>query len=178
MKIEGFLSGNDVQRSLNVADEKTINLYPTTNDKGDVTAFYSTPGLLAYTTAASAFSGLYTASNGRCFATSGTTLYEVTTGGVLTSRGTVTSATVYKMSDNGIELILVNGTDAWLLTFATNALKKISTLSADFTVTIASPAVFSTVAAHGLVAGDAIQLTTTTGSNTTSGVLTKSNIVE
>jgi hypothetical protein len=78
------------------------------------------------------------------------------------------------MSDNGIELIIVNGTDAWLFTFATNALKKISTLSADFTVTIASPAVFSTVAAHGLVAGDAIQLTTTSGSNSTSGVLTAS----
>jgi len=178
MKCEDFLGGNDQQRSLNLADNRLVNLYPTTNDKGDVTAFYSTPGLLAYTSAASSFSGLYTASNGRAFAVSGTTFYEVTTGGTLTSRGTVTAATVSKMSDNGIELILVNGTDGWLFTFATNALKKISVLGADFTVTIASPAVFSTVAAHGLIAGDAIQLTTTTGSNTTSGVISLSSTIE
>jgi len=174
VKMPDFNSGNDVQRSLNLADNRCVNLYPVTDDSGTIAAFYSTPGLLAYTSAASAFSGLYTASNGRCFGVSGTILYEITTGGVLTNRGTVTTASVSKMSDNGIELIIVNGTDAWLFTFATNALKKISTLSADFTVTIASPAVFSTVAAHGLVAGDAIQLTTTSGSNTTSGVLTAS----
>ena len=178
MQMPDFLGGSDQQRSLNLSDNRLVNLYPTTNDKGDVTAFYGTPGLSAYTSAASAFSGLYTASNGRCFGVSGTILYEITTGGALINRGTVTTATVSKMSDNGIELIIVNGTDAWLFTFATNALKKISVLSADFTVTIASPAVFSTVAAHGLVAGDAIQLTTTSGSNVTSGVITKLSEVE
>ena len=157
-----FFGGSDVQRSTNISDNKLVNLIPTTNDKGDVTGFIAAPGLLLYKsiTAGAVASGIYTASNGRCFMAAGTTLFEVTAGGSLTSRGTITTATVTRFSDNGIDLILVNGADGWLLTFATNALKKITVKQAVFTVTIASPAVF-TKTGHGLVAGDRITLSST-----------------
>jgi 6-phosphogluconolactonase (cycloisomerase 2 family) len=168
MIITDFIGGADTQRSLNHSDNRLINLYPTLNDKGDIAAFYGTPGLtLEVTNPGSAVgSGIYTASNGRCFEVAGTTLYELTeSDGVIstTSRGTVTVGNpIYRMSDNGIEMILVNGTDGWLFTFSTNALIKIKVATADFTVTIADPAVF-TKTAHGLVAGDAFRVTSTTG---------------
>lgn len=175
MKIPTFLGGADTQRSTNLSDQRCINLIPTTNDAGDVTGFYGAPGLsLEVANAGGAVgSGIYKASNGRCFEVASTTLYELTsTGGVisLTSRGTVTAGTVTKFSDNGIEMIFVNGTDGWLFTFSSNALKKIIVKQAVFTVTIASPAVFSSTG-HGLVAGDRIDLSTTgllpTGLDTT-----------
>lgn len=158
----GFTGGTDVQRSLNLSDNKCINLYPTLNDKGDIAAFYATPGLTLYASIPAAVigNGIYTASNGRCFLAAGATLYEITTGGVLTSRGTITGAVTARFSDNGLQLIMVNGTDGWLLTFATNALVKISVHQAAFTVTIATPAVF-TSATHGLIAGTRITLGTT-----------------
>lgn len=172
MKMPNFISGDDVQRSLNLSDSRCVNLYPVTNNDGSVAAFYGTPGLSLYASipGGAIASGIYKASNGRCFMVASTTLYEVTTGGVLTSRGTVTSGTVTRFSDNGIELIFVNGTDGWLFTFATNTLKKIIVKQAAFTVTIATPAVFTSVG-HGLVAGDRIDLSTTgllpTGLDTT-----------
>ena len=177
MKLE-FIGGTDVQRSLNHSDNRCVNLVPTLNDKGDIAAFYASAGLQLETTTTNgaAGSGIYTASNGRCFEVAGTTLYELidSGGGVITttSRGTVTSAPVSRMIDNGIELIIVNGIDGWLFTFATNTLKRLAVKTSDFTVTIANPAVFTTVAAHGLVAGDAIRLTTTTGSILSTSLLT------
>lgn len=129
-KMQSFSGGTDIQRSLNLADNKCINLYPTIDDKGQIVAFYTTPGLIDYATipAGQIASGIYTASNGRCFIVAATTLYEITTGGILTVRGTVTAGTVTRFTDNGIDMILVNGTDGWLLKFATNVLTKITSV--------------------------------------------------
>src|SRR5512145_699516 len=103
MKVD-FIGGTDVQRTLNHSANKCVNLYPALNDKGDIAAFYGTPGLLVEATNPSSEvgSGIYTASNGRCFEVAGTTLYELTEVlGVITttSRGTVTAADIYRMSD-------------------------------------------------------------------------------
>ncbi len=140
MKLPGFLGGSDVQRSFNHASNRCVNLYATPNDDGSIGALVSTPGLTAEVTnpAGAIATGIYTASNGRCFEVAGSTLYELTSsGGVIstTSRGTVTAGTVCRMSDNGLELIIVNGTDGWIFTFATNTLKKIKLLQGEFTVT-------------------------------------------
>jgi len=167
MKVE-FLGGADTQRSLNHSDNRCINLIPSLNDKGDIGAFYNAPGLSLEATNPSAQvgSGIYTASNGRCFEVAGTTLYEITSvAGVITttSRGTVTSSSISRMTDNGIDLIIVNGVDGWLFTFSDNTLRQIIVAQEDFTVTIADPAVF-TKTAHGLPAGTGIRLTSTTDS--------------
>ncbi len=127
-KMQSFTGGSDVQRSLNLADNRCINLYPTLDDKGQIAAFYTTPGLLNYATipAGQVASGIYTASNGRCFMVAATTLYELTAGGILTVLGAVTAGTVTRFTDNGIDLCFVNGFDGWLLKFATNVLTKIT----------------------------------------------------
>jgi len=163
--IPGFVGGSDVQRSLNLSDNKCINLIPTVNDNGSVAGFINAPGLLEYLSipAGVIATGIYRASNGRCFMVAGTTLYEINAGATLTSRGTVTapaSGDVTRFSDNGIELIFVNGIDGWTFTFSSNTLEKIKVVQGTITVTIATPAVFS-YTGHTLVAGDRFLLTTT-----------------
>lgn len=164
-KMPNFFGGFDVQSSSNVSANKLINLIPITNNDGTVVAFQNAPGLRQkLANAGSAISsGIYTASNGRCFQVAGTTLYEITiSGGVLsnTSRGTVTAGTVTRFSDNGIELIFVNGTDGWVLTFATNTLTKLVVKQYAVTISVATPAVI-TKTAHGLIAGTPFRLSST-----------------
>lgn len=163
--VTSFFGSHDVARSTNLSDSKTINLIPVSNDAGTITGFINAPGLESYISIPSGdiASGMYRASNGRCFMVASTILYEITAGGGLTNRGTVTApatGSLSRFSDNGIELILVNGTDGWTLTFATNILEKIKVVSGAVTVTIASPAVFS-YTAHTLVAGGRFLLSTT-----------------
>src|SRR4030042_4964827 len=167
-----FLGGSDSGRSRAVAANRLINLFPMTS-QGGVSAFYGWVGLTAELFPGSIASGIYTAANGRCFAVIGAVLYEViNTLGILslTSRGAITSATVSRMTDNGFELIIVNGTDGWIFTFATNDLREIKIAQATSTVTIATPAVF-TKTGHGFAAGDAISLTTTRALPTGAGTL-------
>ena len=163
MQLTTFMGGTDVQRSLNMSDSKCINLYPTSTDNQQITGFIATPGLAAYATipANVQASGIYTASNGRCFMTAGTTIYEITTGGTLTSRGTITAGTICRMSDNGIELIVVNGVDGWLLTFGTNALNKIKVFRDTFTASIGTPCVITTTTPHPFAAGDSFIFSST-----------------
>lgn len=159
MKIPEFFGGSDVQRSPNISDNKLINLVPTTNDAGNVTAFYKVDGLKSEGALSGIPTGAYKTKTGRAFYVSGTTLYELSASNVSTSRGTVTAGE-YSFSDNGIELICVNGVDGWLLTLATNALTQIKVLTGNVTITIASPAVL-TKTTHGLAAGDRVMLSTT-----------------
>jgi len=162
MKLPNFLGGTDEQRSNNISDARLINLYPVTNNDGTVQALHKVDGLKSEGTLAGVPTGAYKASNGRAFYVTGTTLYELTVpAGVYTStsRGTVTAGT-YDFSDNGIELICVNGTDGWLLVFATNTLSKIKVLSNTVTITVATPAILTSVA-HGLADGDRVLLSST-----------------
>jgi len=123
-----FLGGSDSGRSSAVAANRLINLF-LMKSQGGVSAFYGWVGLTPELFPAQIASGIYTAANGRCFTVVGAVLYEViNTLGILslTSRGSITSATVSRMTDNGFELIIVNGTDGWIFTFATNALVQIA----------------------------------------------------
>ena len=190
MKLPGFLGGNDVQRSSSLSANRCVNLYATTNDDGTIGALVTTPGLTLEVTNPSAeiSTGIYTASNGRVFEVAGTTLYELTSsGGVIstTSRGTVTAGSVYKFSDNGIDLIAVNGTDGWLFKFATNALKKITVKQGTFTVsaiggTLSSVGTVAVATRHMRITADGTSAYSTTGAATvaqysratTTGVLT------
>jgi len=155
MLIPNFLCGSDTQRSTNLADNRCINLYPTLNDDGTVGALVRTPGLtLEATISGSAIgSGIYTASNGRAFVVASTILYEV----IKHFRDYLSNFTrndyrcTSRMSDNGLELIIVNGTNGWILTFATNVLAQIKVVTKTFTVTLANPAVFTAATCAWLV---------------------------
>lgn len=167
MKVPSFIGGSDEQRSTNLNDNKLVNLYPVTNNDGTVTGFYKVDGLKSEGTLSGVPTGAYKASNGRAFYTSGTTLYELTVvAGVYTStsRGTITTASNYEFSDNGIELIMVNGIDGWLFTFSTNTLVKLTVLTGNFTVQTATAVDVDatlTKTSHGLIVGDRVILSTT-----------------
>jgi hypothetical protein len=64
------------------------------------------------------------------------------------------------MADNGLEMLIVNGTDGWVFTFATNTLYKMRVVSGTCTISNATPAVI-TKTAHTFVAGDRLRLSTT-----------------
>src|SRR6266446_5726898 len=126
MDFKGFIGASYTARSPNLDAETCINLYlePGAPGSKSPAALYGTPGLLLFATLSTGpVRGLYTASNGRCFAVSGTHLYELASDGTATVRGALVTATgVVSMADNGLELIVVDGTTAgYLLTLSTNA---------------------------------------------------------
>jgi hypothetical protein len=80
-----------------------------------------TPGLRRFCTLPSMFGcrGAFTAGNGRAFVCCGPELWEVFAGGTYKSRGTLaTSVGPVSMADNGLQLIVVDGSTAgYLLVF-------------------------------------------------------------
>lgn len=113
-----FIGPSYESRSPNADKQTTINLYPETVESGagkNRKVLYGTPGLSLFgTLGAGPVRGLW-AGEGRLFAVSGTTLYEVSSGGVGTSLGTVASdgAPAY-MYPNGTQLFVVSGGSAYL----------------------------------------------------------------
>ena len=67
MLVTGFVNGRDVQRSLNLADNQCINIYPTTNDQKEINAFYKVEGMKQEATLNGVANGVYSASNNRAF---------------------------------------------------------------------------------------------------------------
>jgi len=159
MKVPGFVNGRDVQRSLNLADNQCINLYPVINDAKDITAFYKIEGLKQEAVLSGNANGTYRTANNRVFYVSYQSLYELKNDLTSTSIGTVTSGN-YSFSDNGNELIMVNGVDGWIMILATNTLLKIKVSTGTFTVTLDIAGVFTKIA-HGFVAGDGVIFSTT-----------------
>lgn len=159
MKIEGFVGGEDIQRSLNLSDNQCINLYPTTNNDGNITAFYKVEGLKQEVTLSGNPAGAYVTSNGRTFYVVYDTLYELKVDLSSVVIGAVTIGK-YSFSDNGIELIGVNGTDGWILTLSSNALLKIIVSTEIFTVTLDTPALFTSIN-HKLIVGSGVFFSTT-----------------
>lgn len=71
--------------------------------------------------------GGFTASNGRTFAVSSNTLYELTAPNSAISYGTLnTTSGRVKMTDNGTQLLVVDGTNGYILTFATNVFAQVT----------------------------------------------------
>lgn len=71
--------------------------------------------------------GLYTSDEGRMFAVAGATLYEVASDGATTSRGSLASSSGYVSMKNGLDqLIVVDGPNGYVFTFATNTLAPIT----------------------------------------------------
>jgi hypothetical protein len=106
-----------------VATDRLINLYleESSNQKG-VYTLYSMPGLRQVALLPSGpVRGLYEATNGRVFAVTSTSLYEVFAGWSFLSRGTIpTGTTPASMTDDGAFLILsVNGA-GFALEFVSN----------------------------------------------------------
>lgn len=122
-------------RSINIDCQRSINLYPEIDELGtggenEVTSLVGTPGLsLLLTLPTFPIRGIYSATDGTLYAVGGNTLYKITlTAGVWgsTSVGTINSSTgTISMVDNGISLMLVDGTDGWFTTLGSALLTQV-----------------------------------------------------
>lgn len=117
------------QRSLPFDAQRTVNFIPISDPQGsDVASLLGTPGLSLFSTCgAGPVRGGLDVSNGRAFFVASNTLYEVTSAGVATSRGTLnTSSGIVTFADNGLQLGICDGNDAYIFTYATNVFAQIT----------------------------------------------------
>lgn len=125
----GLVGPSGVERSLPFSAQRTVNLFPVFDKSGkEQAALYGTPGLSLFATAGSGpIRGIYAAANGRVFAVSGNTLYEISSLGVATSRGTLnTSSGNVSITDNGVQLAVCDGTDLYILTYSSNVFAEVT----------------------------------------------------
>ena len=123
----GFVSGSYTTRSFVHGSERCVNLVLEDNPSTKQAALYGTPGLrrVAYLPSGP-MRALYTASQGRVFAVAGSTLYELLPGGAGVPRGTLGGTQPVSMADNGIALMLVDGTSGYVLDFATHTYQQVT----------------------------------------------------
>lgn len=131
MEFGGFIGGSYTLKSISADAQRTVNLYPETNESGQgksVASLIFTPGLkLLSTLGIGPNRGLFTTAQGRSFAVSGAILYEVTAPLVPVSRGTLESAIgPVSMSDNGVHLIVADGAKGYILKLSDNTFLQIT----------------------------------------------------
>ena len=87
----------------------------------------SVEGLRPFLTMPATDRGTFASDRGRFFVVAGNTLYEVTASGAYTARGTLASSSGFVcMENNNTQLIVVDGPNGYLLTFASNAFGQIT----------------------------------------------------
>jgi hypothetical protein len=96
VKFPAFVGPSYTSRSATLDLQRTLNLYPELDESGagkNVAALYGTPGLRRFATLAGdgPVRGLYTLTNGRCFAVRGNTFYEVYSNGESRQWGTLST---------------------------------------------------------------------------------------
>lgn len=132
MRFPGFIGPSYQLQSVAVDCQRTVNLYPEMNEAGmgkdgEVAALVATPGRRTLLTlAASATRGGYTASNGALFVVSGNKLYGITSAWVAVELGTLsTSEGPVSFADNGVQVMLVDGTYGYVWTIASSSFAQI-----------------------------------------------------
>ncbi len=131
-----LLSGAYQARSVIASAQRCVNLYPQVNERESfmmlpqlagaptILTHYPTPGLTLLATASdSGWRGLYQANNGTLYGVCGSSVYAISNQWALTKLGTIgTSDGQVCMADNGISLVLVDGsTQGWTIQLSNNA---------------------------------------------------------
>jgi hypothetical protein len=107
------------------AVQRSVNCYPQRLD-GDRWMMQSTPGEVQIADLGASIRGSKDV-GGRWFVVAGSTLYEVTTTGTTTNRGTLaTSSGFVGMDDNKTQIAIVDGPNLYIYTLATNTLTQIT----------------------------------------------------
>lgn len=116
MRFQGFIGPSYTLQSVDVDCQRTVNLYPEidesgTGDEGEVMSLVGTPGLrLLCTLPTGPVRGTYTDSTGQLWAVGGDVLYQISNLWAFTAFGTLSTTTgPISFSDNGLQLVLVDG---------------------------------------------------------------------
>lgn len=130
MKRWGFCGGAYQDTSKNVNAEVCENWVPEFTAPGNAKSpivLKARPGLVLFGTAGSGPHRARYEQNGRAFVLSGTTLYEASSDGTMTSRGTVAyGSDPGSIHGNGTQLYIVSGGLGYIFTLATNVLAQIT----------------------------------------------------
>ena len=115
-------------KSKNVTSQSRVNLYAEIPPQPDRSPFtlYPTPGLTLFADlSGNEIRGMYSRGSS-VFCVHQGTLYEVSSSGVATNRGTLSTVTgTVCMSDNGAQLLIVDGVSGYVYTYATTTLAEI-----------------------------------------------------
>lgn len=129
-KVNGLVGPSSKQRSVPFNAERSINCFPVMDKHGkEVQSLYGTPGLSLFSTGGiGPVRGCFYSTNGRAFYVSSNSLYEVTSAGISTIVGTLTTATntIVEMEENGFQLAICDGLKLYIFTYATNAFVKVT----------------------------------------------------
>lgn len=135
MHFPGFCGGSYTDQSVNVDAQSCVNLYPAIVESGhgkapDRMALFGTPGLLLFSTFAGAkIRGIYRIRD-RVFLVDDTTLWELSSVGGQTSRGTslANDGLPVSFTASATELLLASGGRAYSLNLSTNTFTTIGTV--------------------------------------------------
>lgn len=128
MRFPGFIGPSYQVSTIPLDCQRTVNLYPEpdelqTGKDGSIGALVSRPGLTKRLTLPQApIRGMWrVSSNGRMFVVAGNGLYEVFQDWTFRKVGTLkTEKGNISLSDNGVQLIVVDGVYGYILTFINN----------------------------------------------------------
>lgn len=121
------------QRSLPFNSERTVNLYAIADQSGKSQAMLQgTPGYELFSKGTVEGRDLFVAAgSGRCFCVEGFNFFEVMSDGTRTFWGALlTAGGIVKMIENGVQIMIMDGTYGYIFTYATNVFIQI--LDADF----------------------------------------------
>lgn len=141
MELKGFISGAYKLQSTDINCQRCVNLYPQLDESGtgkNVASLLGTPGLTVFATLDAGphpARGMITTSQGRLFAVTTTTLWEVMSNGTSVNRGTLNTSTGFvSIADNGQVLMLVDGVNGYQYDLNTNALTSLAGFPGGVTV--------------------------------------------
>ena len=120
-------------KSANVNAQERINLYVEVqaDPEANGLVLYPTPGLTTFVNLGASPARGYYAKGDVSYIVNGATLWEIAANGTTTSRGTLlTGSGRVDITDNGQQMLIVDGTYGYIYTFATNTLAQIT--DADF----------------------------------------------
>lgn len=133
MRFPGFVGPSYQLRSVNVDCQRCINFYPETNEVGrgkeaEVASLVGTPGLeLLATIGTGPIRGIWTASNDQLFVVSANKLYRVSSTWSATELGTLSTSTgTVSIADNGIHVMIVDGTYGYIWTIGSSTFAQIT----------------------------------------------------
>lgn len=134
MELRGFCGPSYVSTSPLADGEVCMNWYPETIEAPRGTtkvALYPTPGLTAFATVPQApVRGIF-GQSGRCFVVGGAVLYELTSAGVATAKGTLAldanPVTMTTNGDGGQELFITSGDTGYIFDLVSGVLTSVVT---------------------------------------------------
>lgn len=111
-----------VQRAVNLRMRQISGL-----GESNQVVLESVEGLSTFVTMPAEIRGVYASDQDRWFIVAGNTLYELDAVGTQTARGTLATSTGFVSMKNGLfQLVIVDGPNGYVFTFATNALAQIT----------------------------------------------------